>query len=177
MHEELAFDPSMDEPDEARAGPPAFEHFLSEGLITSVIRPVKSGKEASVFLCRGNRSNTGVDLLAAKVFHARERRGFRNNHAYRQGQLIGKHREQRAVRTKTEFGREVEEGWWRHREFATLQTLHGAGADVPEVSSNGGNGHQNPNGSTRPGAQWNFFHRGRGGSVAFEVVAPGLRLI
>ena len=108
-----------------------FDDFFASGLITDVLMPLKSGKEASVYLCRAVRSNTSADLLAAKVFHDRERRGFRNNHAYRQGQIIGKHREQRAVRTKTEFGREVEEGWWRHREFEMLQTLHLAGADVP----------------------------------------------
>ena len=108
-----------------------FDEFFASGLITDVLMPLKSGKEASVYLCRAVRSNTGADLLAAKVFHARERRGFRNNHAYRQGQIIGKHREQRAVRRKTGFGREVEEGWWRHREFEMLRTLHAAGADVP----------------------------------------------
>jgi len=108
-----------------------FDDFFAEGLITDVLMPLKSGKEASVYLCRATRSNTGADLLAAKVFHARERRGFRNNHAYRHGQIIGKARDQRAVRTKTAHGREVEEGWWRHREFEILQTLHAAGADVP----------------------------------------------
>ena len=39
----------------------AFEHFLDEGLIEAVIRPIKSGKEASVHLCRANPRTTGHD--------------------------------------------------------------------------------------------------------------------
>ena len=52
-----------------------FEHFLDEGLITSIIRPIKSGKEASVHLCRGNPSTTGERLLALKTYHPLNRRG------------------------------------------------------------------------------------------------------
>ena len=52
----------------------AFEHFLDEGLITKVIRPIKSGKEASVHLCRANPSTTGETLAALKVFHPRSPR-------------------------------------------------------------------------------------------------------
>ena len=127
------FDDEDWEPDEMTGGVHGewFDDFFAEGLITDVLMPLKSGKEASVYLCRAVTSNTGEDLLAAEVFHPRERRGFRNNHSYRHGQVMGKHREQRAVQTKTGFGRAVEEGWWRHREFEMLRTLHLAGADVP----------------------------------------------
>jgi len=108
-----------------------FDGFFGDGWITDVVMPLKSGKEASVYLCRGNAATAGAELVAAKVFHAREGRAFRNRAAYEHGQAFGKHREDRAVRTKTAFGRQVEEGWWRHREFETLRTLHAAGADVP----------------------------------------------
>jgi RIO kinase 1 len=37
----------------------------------------------------------------------------------------------RAFEKKTGFGREVQEGTWRLREYETLELLHGAGADVP----------------------------------------------
>ena len=45
--------------------PTAIDHFLAEGLITDVLRIVKTGKEASVHLCRANRSTTGEDLRQA----------------------------------------------------------------------------------------------------------------
>ncbi len=132
MHEELAFDPSMDEPDEPRAGPPAFDHFLSEGLITSVIRPVKSGKEASVHLCSSEPSVTGHALLALKVYHPRDRRDFKHHQVYNDGYVILDERVRRAVAKKTRFGREADSGIWLEREWETMKALRGAGCDVPD---------------------------------------------
>ena len=40
---------------EDEQGYTAADHFLGEGLITDVVRIVKTGKEASVHLCRANR--------------------------------------------------------------------------------------------------------------------------
>ena len=34
----------------------AFDYFFGEGYVTRLIRPVSSGKEASVYLCRATRS-------------------------------------------------------------------------------------------------------------------------
>lgn len=112
---------------------PAFDHFYSEGLITDVIRPVKGGKEASVYLCRANRSTTGRNLLALKVYHAREHRTFRNDAVYKDGRVVLNHRTRRAMAKKTAFGRAADDGWWQSHEFETLRTLHAAGADVPEA--------------------------------------------
>jgi RIO kinase 1 len=85
-----------------------FDGFFADGLITDVLMPLKSGKEASVYLCRANPGLAGASLVAAKVFHARDHRSFKNRSVYEQGQAFGKHREDRAVRTKTAFGRQVE---------------------------------------------------------------------
>ena len=46
------------------------EPFFDEGWITEVIRPVKSGKEATVYLCRAG-DRTGEELVAAKVYRSR----------------------------------------------------------------------------------------------------------
>lgn len=108
------------------------EHFLDEGLVTKVLRPIKSGKEASVHLCRGNRSTIGHDLVALKVYHPLDRRDFRDESIYRDGEWIKERRIRAALAKKTRFGREVQGGIWVHREWETLRTLSAAGAAVPE---------------------------------------------
>lgn len=107
------------------------EHFLDEGLITQVLRPIKSGKEASVFLCRANRRSTGEDLVALKRYHPLDRRDFRDDGLYRDGEWIEERRIRVALETKTRFGREVQGGIWVNREWETLRTLWEAGAPVP----------------------------------------------
>ena len=109
----------------------AFEHFFDEGLITKIVRPIKSGKEASVHLCRGNRSTTGEDLLALKVYHPLDRRDFRDESLYRDGEWIKERRIRVALEKKTRFGREVQGAIWVGREWETLRTLSEAGAPVP----------------------------------------------
>ena len=97
------------------------EHFLDEGLIERVIRPIKSGKEASVHLVRANPRTTGEELAALKIYHPLDRRDFRDESLYRDGEFIKERRIRVALEKKTKFGREWE----------TLQTLFAAGAPVP----------------------------------------------
>ena len=109
----------------------AFEHFFDEGLIHSVIRPIKSGKEASVHLCRANPSTTDERLAALKVYHPPDRRAFRDEGLYRDGEFIKPRRVRTAVEKRTRFGREVAAAIWVNREWEMLRELHAAGADVP----------------------------------------------
>jgi RIO kinase 1 len=109
----------------------AFEHFFDEGLIERIIRPIKSGKEASVHLCRANPRTTGERLAALKVYHPLDRRDFRDETLYRDGEWIKERRIRVALEKKTRFGREVQGGIWVHREWETLQALTEAGAPVP----------------------------------------------
>jgi RIO kinase 1 len=107
------------------------EHFLDEGLIHRVLRPIKSGKEASVHLCRANRSTTDEDLVALKVYHPLDRRDFRDESIYRDGEWIKERRIRVALEKKTRFGREVQGAIWVRREWETLNELHGTGLAVP----------------------------------------------
>jgi RIO kinase 1 len=106
-------------------------HFLDEGLISGIVRIVKTGKEASVHLCRANRSTTGEDLLALKVYHPLDRRDFRDESLYRDGEWIKERRVRVALEKKTRFGREVQGAIWVGREWETLQALSDAGVSVP----------------------------------------------
>lgn len=107
------------------------QHFLDEGLITSVLRPIKSGKEASVHLCRANPSTTGLELAALKRYHPLDRRDFRDESIYRDGEWIKERRIRAALDKKTRFGRHVQGAIWVNREWEMLHTLSTAGADVP----------------------------------------------
>ncbi len=109
----------------------AVEHFLDEGLIERVIRPIKSGKEASVHLCRANPRTTGEGLAALKVYHPLDRRDFRDESLYRDGEWIKERRIRVALEKRTRFGREVQGGIWVNREWETLRTLWDAGVPVP----------------------------------------------
>lgn len=108
----------------------ALDQFFTEGLITEVLHVVKSGKEATVYCCAAHPS-TGVDLLAAKVYRSRNNRGFKNDAVYQEGRRILNGQVRRAVENKSRFGREAQFGMWLDYEFATLNALYKAGADVP----------------------------------------------
>jgi RIO kinase 1 len=126
--------------------------FYTHHWIEDVLRLVKSGKEASVYLCR---SNTAIDqelnaapelqsappLLAAKVYRPRMLRNLKNDALYREGRTdldengneILKHREQRAIHKRTDFGQHLRHISWIEHEYATLQRLSQAGLDVPKA--------------------------------------------
>jgi RIO kinase 1 len=109
----------------------AFAHFLDEGLVEQVVRPIKSGKEATVHLCRANPRTTGETFAALKVFHPLDRRDFRDEQLYRNGEFIKERRIRTALEKKTKFGREVQGGLWVAREWDTLSTLASFEAPVP----------------------------------------------
>jgi RIO kinase 1 len=108
----------------------AFDYFFGEGFVNKLVRPLSSGKEASVFLCRAT-DTAGGGLLAMKVYRDRDHRNFKNDQMYKAGRVILNGHDRRAVAKKSAYGREFEEGWWTYREWEVLQELSAAGADVP----------------------------------------------
>lgn len=116
--------------DDAPSRVAELEDFYAEGLIEGIPQLVKSGKEATVYRCAGG-SAEGAASLAGKVYRGRYDRSFKNDAVYREGRIVGKHREQRALKNKSRVGREVQFGSWLAHEYETLGRLHAAGADVP----------------------------------------------
>lgn len=109
---------------------PSLEAFCLDNLITDVLYPLKSGKEATVYCCKAHPS-TGVELLAAKVYRPLKMRSFRNDAIYQEGRVITDARLRRAYEKKTRRGRQVQFGGWVEREFEMLDVLEAAGGDVP----------------------------------------------
>jgi hypothetical protein len=93
--------------------------FHEHKWIDDVLRMVKGGKEASVYLCQANPT-VGVDLLAAKVYRPRMLRNLRKDHIYREGRinLDAEGREVlddgmlHAMHKKTTYGKELLHTSW-----------------------------------------------------------------
>jgi len=109
--------------------------FIGDGSITDVLYVVRSGKEATVYCCRGAAA-FGGGLVAAKVYRPLERRNFRNDAIYQTGRDAPlASRTKRALANKSRHGRDVQYGTWINAEFQTMRMLYEAGADVPEAFS------------------------------------------
>lgn len=121
-------------------------HFHMMKWIDDILHVVKGGKEASVYLCKGNQT-TGADYIAAKVYRPRKFRQLKNDHLYRegrqdldeQGNAIINHGLLHAIQKKTRLGRELLHTSWLEHEFQTMRILHAAGLDVPEPFASGNN--------------------------------------
>jgi RIO kinase 1 len=115
---------------------PRIVPFIDLDLISEVCEPIKSGKEATVYRCRGTPAS-GHEQLALKVYRPRAQRAFKNDARYREGSLLsriggGNTRAARALRNGSRFGRSVQESSWTAREWEVLCRLHAAGLCVPE---------------------------------------------
>jgi RIO kinase 1 len=114
--------------------------FYEHKWISDVLRKVKVGKEASVYLCK---PALGVDapLLAAKIYRPSSLRSLKNVQEYRQGRadldeeghLLWKEADINAIVKRTKYGEEVRHVSWIAYEYKTMEDLFNAGADVPKV--------------------------------------------
>lgn len=122
--------------------------FYERGLLADVIAQVKGGKEANVYLCRA-KEETGLGMIAAKVYRPRQFRNLRNDVTYREGRefmaaaggiLRNRNtREMRAIKKKTDFGSELMHQSWLMHEYSTLESLFQLGASVPKPLAYGEN--------------------------------------
>jgi len=115
---------------------------------SDVLRLVKGGKEASVYQCvSGPASPMKSSFVAAKVYRPRRFRNLRKDHIYREGRAeldeagvpIFREKMVKALRQRSDFGREVMHISWLEHEFKTMQLLHAAGADIPIPYASGNN--------------------------------------
>jgi RIO kinase 1 len=105
--------------------PLAIDHDLGE---------MKSGKEADVSLLRrqltdGDQSSSST--MAVKRYRGAEHRLFHRDAGYLEGRRVRRSRENRAMATRTSFGKELIAQQWASAEFAILGRLWQAGAAVP----------------------------------------------
>jgi RIO kinase 1 len=106
--------------------PPALQPLIDDGIIDEVIRSLKSGKEATVYIVR-----SGTEHRCAKVYRDMAQRSFQQRSQYQEGRKIRGSRQARAIGKKTRFGRKEEESAWKNAEVSALYQLTAAGVRVP----------------------------------------------
>jgi RIO kinase 1 len=106
--------------------PPRLESLLAEGLIDSVVRQLKSGKEADVYVVR-----CGDATCAAKIYKDANKRSFRQAVDYTENRKVRNSRQARAMAKRTTYGRQQQEAAWQSAEVDALYRLDAAGVRVP----------------------------------------------
>ena len=106
--------------------PPRLQALIDEGLIDEVVRQLKSGKEADVYVVRG-----GGQTLCAKIYKSAHDRSFRQAVDYTENRKVKNSRQARAMAKGTRYGREKQEEAWQSAEVDALYRLAAAGVRVP----------------------------------------------
>lgn len=106
--------------------PPGLLPLMDEGVVDRVVRSLKSGKEASVYLVE-----SGGNLRCAKVYKEANHRGFQKLAQYQEGRKARRSRDQRAG-GRGHHGRKQSEEAWKNAEVDALYRLVSAGVRVPQ---------------------------------------------
>jgi RIO kinase 1 len=106
--------------------PKGLQPLIDDGMVDTVVRSLKSGKEASVYIVA-----CGNQLRCAKVYKEAEHRGFHRLAQYQEGRRTRSSRDARAMGRRGRHGREVQEAEWKNAEVDALYRLVGVGVRVP----------------------------------------------
>lgn len=107
--------------------PASLQPLIDDGVIDEVIRPLKSGKEATVYLVR-----SGGLTRCAKVYRDMAQRSFQKRAQYQEGRKVRGSRQARAASKRSRFGRREQEAAWKNAEVDALYTLVAAAVRVPK---------------------------------------------
>jgi RIO kinase 1 len=107
--------------------PPGLQPLIDDGVIDEVLRSLKSGKEATVYLVR-----SGTQARCAKVYRDLSQRSFQRRAQYQEGRKVRGSRQGRAMSKSTSFGRKEQEAAWKNAEVDALYQLMAAGVRVPK---------------------------------------------
>jgi RIO kinase 1 len=107
--------------------PPALQSLIDDGVIDEVVRSLKSGKEATVYMVR-----SGSQMRCAKVYRNMAQRSFQKRAQYQEGRKVRGSRQARAISKSTRFGRKEQEAAWKNAEVDALYQLVAAGVRVPK---------------------------------------------
>jgi RIO kinase 1 len=113
-------------PTETMKVPKGLQPLIDDGVIDEVVRSLKSGKEATVYVVR-----SGTHLRCAKVYRDLAQRSFQRRAQYQEGRKVRGSRETRAMSRGTRFGRREQEHEWKNAEVDALYRLVAADVRVP----------------------------------------------
>ena len=106
--------------------PPGLQPLVDDGLVDDVLRPLKSGKEAAVYVVR-----SGSEVICAKVYKDMAHRSFQKRVQYQEGRQVRGSRQARAINKGSNYGRRQQETAWKNTEVDALYQLVDAGVRVP----------------------------------------------
>jgi RIO kinase 1 len=107
--------------------PAGLQPLIDDGVIDEVLRSLKSGKEATVYVVR-----TGSQVRCAKVYRDMGQRSFQKRAQYQEGRKVRGSRQARAMAKSTRFGRKEQESAWKNAEVDALYKLVAADVRVPK---------------------------------------------
>ncbi len=107
--------------------PKSLEPLVQDGLVDEVLRSLKSGKEAAVYVVRSEGA-----IRCAKVYKEANKRGFHKQALYREGRHVRNTRQARAMEKGSRYGRKEQEDVWQNAEVDALYRLAAAGVRVPQ---------------------------------------------
>jgi RIO kinase 1 len=107
--------------------PKRIQPLIDDGIVDEVLRPLMSGKEASVYVVR-----CGEEIRCAKVYKEAAQRSFKQAVLYQEGRKVRNSRRARAMEKGSKFGRKQQEDAWHNAEVDALYRLARAGVRVPK---------------------------------------------
>jgi RIO kinase 1 len=107
--------------------PSGLQPLIEDGIIDEVVRSLKSGKEATVYVVR-----TRERVLCAKVYRDMGQRSFQKRAQYQEGRKVRGSRQTRAMGKSTRFGKKEQEAAWKNAEVDALYRLVAADVRVPK---------------------------------------------
>src|ERR1700689_520750 len=106
--------------------PKGLQALIDEGKVDAVLRQLKSGKEASVYVVA-----CGDQIRCAKVYKDADPRGFHKLAAYQEGRKARGSRDARAMARRGRHGRRMQDAEWTNAEVTALYRLANPGVRVP----------------------------------------------
>ncbi|MDN4160636.1 serine protein kinase RIO [Nocardioides abyssi] len=105
----------------------------SRGAVDTDLGVLKTGKEADVFLLEraDPHEPERAVVMAAKRYRSTEHRTFHRAAAYTEGRSMKRSRDERAVKRRSTFGRQVAAAEWAVSEWGALKRLWTLGLPVP----------------------------------------------
>lgn len=105
----------------------------SQGAVDTELGILKTGKEADVFLLDRTDPHdpTQSVVMAAKRYRSPEHRTFHRSATYTEGRSMRRSRDERAIKRKSTFGREVAASEWAVSEWSALNRCWLLGLPVP----------------------------------------------
>jgi RIO kinase 1 len=107
--------------------PRGLQPLIDDGVIDEVLRSLKSGKEATVYVVRSAQR-----LLCAKVYRDMGQRSFQKRAQYQEGRKVRGSRQTRAMSKSTRYGKKEQESAWKNAEVDALYQLVAVDVRVPK---------------------------------------------